>query len=96
MVGKNGKQYCASIKKIVHQDISLDGIKRKFATLHRKKIPTGDPLMPQEVRRAKHIRYKIVEGADLGEGNDDTTDDFLTTVRKMVSTHLVQMMSELK
>lgn len=52
--------------------------------------------MPQEVRRAKHIRYKIVEGADLGEGNDDTTDDFLTTVRKMVSTHLVQMMSELK
>lgn len=63
-------------KKFAHRDRNVDGIKRKFAALHRKKIPTGDPLMPPEVKRAKHIRFKITERADLGEGNDANADDF--------------------
>ena len=44
---------------------------RKFSSLHRRKIPTGDPHMPREVKLAKHIRYKIVAKADLGDGTED-------------------------
>lgn len=32
--------------------------------LYNKKIPTGDPDMPETVRLAKKIRYKIEERAD--------------------------------
>ena len=31
----------------------VDSLRRKYTTLHRKKIPTGDPNMPPEVRLAK-------------------------------------------
>lgn len=32
---------------------SVDSIKRKFKELYSKKVKTGDPNCPQEVRRAK-------------------------------------------
>ena len=50
---------------------TVDSLKRKFSNLHRKKMPTGDPLMPADVRKAKHIRYKMTERSDLGDGNED-------------------------
>lgn len=43
-----------------------DNIDRKFESLHRKKIPTGDPLISEEVDKAKHIRYKVTELPDIG------------------------------
>lgn len=55
---------------------TVESLRRKFATLHRKKMPTGDPLMPADVRRAKHIRYRITERADMGV-MDDKDDEFL-------------------
>ena len=34
-------------------------IRRKFASLHQKGIPTGDPNCPEEVHLAKRIKYDI-------------------------------------
>ena len=42
-------------------------IRRKYACLHRKKVPTGDPECPLEVKKAKRIKYAIAAKADLGE-----------------------------
>jgi hypothetical protein len=62
---------------------SVDSLKRKFKELHNNKIPTGDPLCPPVVRRAKHLRVEIIcrldasdlnseEGGDSLEGGDTT------------------------
>ena len=58
------------------QNRTVDALRRKFASLHRKKMPTGDPLMPANVRRAKHIRYKMTERADMGVNDDGDPDEF--------------------
>lgn len=54
---------------------SVESLRRKFASLHRRKMPTGDPLMPADVRRAKHIRYKMTERADMGTMEGDDPDE---------------------
>jgi len=48
----------------------VESLRRKYHTLHRKKIPTGDPSMPLEVKMAKRIKYKIGERANLGDGEE--------------------------
>ena len=30
-------------------------------------MPTGDPRMPEDVRRAKHLRYRLTELAEIGD-----------------------------
>jgi hypothetical protein len=50
---------------------SVDSLRRKFAMLHRKKIPTGDPFCPEEVRLAKRLKYAIGMQADIGTGEED-------------------------
>lgn len=35
-----------------------------------------DPLMPSDVRRTKHIRFKMSDLADVGEGKEATANDF--------------------
>ena len=47
-----------------------DSIRRKFANLHRKQIPTGDPSMPEEVKIAKRIKYKIGDKANIGDAEE--------------------------
>ncbi len=39
---------------------SVDSLKRKFKELHNNKIPTGDPLCPPAVCRAKRLRVEII------------------------------------
>ena len=46
----------------------VNGLRRKYTTLHRKKIPTGDPNMPDEVHMAKQCKYRIAQKAELGDG----------------------------
>ena len=46
----------------------VNGLRRKYTTLHRKKIPTGDPHMPEPVRMAKLCKYRTADKADLGDG----------------------------
>ena len=47
-----------------------NSIRRKYSTLHRKKAPTGDPNMREDVMRAKRIKHKIKMKANLGDGED--------------------------
>ena len=49
----------------------VDSIRRKFESLHRKQIPTGDPNMPEEVRLAKRVKYMIGDKANIGDGEED-------------------------
>lgn len=51
-------------------DRTVDSLKRKFSSLHRAKVPTGDPTIPPDVKRAKQIRYSMMERADIGEAED--------------------------
>ena len=61
----------------------VNSLRRKYTTLHRKKMPTGDPLCPEEVRMAKACKYRIAQKADLGDATgeydmmqeDDRADD---------------------
>ena len=46
-------------------------IRRKYHSLHRKNIPTGDPTMPPEVREAKRTKYMIADKANIGDGEEE-------------------------
>jgi hypothetical protein len=49
-----------------------DTIKRKFQLLALKEVPTGDPNIPTNVRRAKEIYSNIKRRTNLGEdGNEE-------------------------
>lgn len=63
-------------KRLAQHGRTVDSLRRKFALLHRKKIPTGDPLMSDDVRRAKHLLYKMSERADLGVDEEATAEEF--------------------
>lgn len=45
--------------------------RNKFMELYNKKIPTGDPTMPDTVKLAKKIRHLIEEKSDAAVGVDD-------------------------
>lgn len=49
---------------------TTDSLRRKFASLYRKKTPTGDPTCPSSVRRAKRIRQKIVDRSEMSDCDD--------------------------
>ena len=50
------------------RDRNRDALRRKFAKLYLKKIPTGDPKCPPEVRRAKRIYELIKNKTDSSDG----------------------------
>ena len=50
---------------------SVISIRRRYNTLHRKSIPTGDPNCPPQVAQAKYIKYKIGEKASLMTGGEE-------------------------
>lgn len=54
---------------------TVDSLKRKFGALYRKRVPTGDPHIPPEVEKAKLVRQRMTERADIGDG--ELTEDFL-------------------
>ena len=51
-----------------------EGLKKRFATLWKKKTLTGDPHCQPEVRRAKRLKMDLYESNDMsdmeGTGND--------------------------
>ena len=49
----------------------MDSIYRKCISLHRKKIPTGDPNMPLDARMTKKVKYKIRDKAELDDGTEE-------------------------
>jgi hypothetical protein len=46
---------------------SVEYLRRKFAILHRKKITTGNPVCPEEVRLAKTLNYAISARVDMSD-----------------------------
>ena len=60
---------------------TTDSLKKKFASLYRRKMPTDDPRMPEDVRRAKHLRHRLTELAEIGDGEHavSVVDDVLPT-----------------
>ena len=46
-------------------------IRRRYQNLHRKNAPTGSPNMPDDVRQAKRIKYKIGKKAELSDGTEE-------------------------
>ena len=67
----------------------VESIRRKYNSLYRKKVPTGDPSMPTEIRMAKRVKYLIgdkaevcggteeydLENNEFNDGNDGLDDD---------------------
>lgn len=49
---------------------TVDSLKRKFTSFHRKTIVTGDLRMPSDVHKAKNICYMITKRACIGEVED--------------------------
>ena len=54
------------------------GIQRCFNTMVASKKPTGDPTMPEEVRRAKHLNYRIQEKSQMQAFGTDKEGEFRT------------------
>ena len=48
-----------------------DSINRKYSTLHRKPIPTGDPNISPAVKLAKEIKHFIGVKANFGDGDHE-------------------------
>lgn len=76
MQGIMGIYFSRSQKDIPLQNRTADGLPRKSASLHSKKNPTRDPLMPADVPWAKHIRNKITDIADIDVDDSAHAEDF--------------------
>jgi hypothetical protein len=61
------------LSKYPDQQHGIDSlkIKRKFKELHNKKVPTGDPLCSPAVRRAKRLKYLIIDKMDASDLNEE-------------------------
>jgi hypothetical protein len=57
------------------QGRNTDSLRRKFSSLYRKKMSTGDPNCPLPVRRGKRIHVAINQKAELSDGCDSDDDD---------------------
>ena len=70
-IGSDEWQVVVDQHNAVNPGRSVTSMRRKYANLHRKQIPTGDPDMPPEVRAAKRVKHKIGARADIGDGEDE-------------------------
>ena len=52
----------------------IESIRRKYNSLHRKQVQTGNPNIPPEILAAKRVKQKIGDKADIGGGEDDNFD----------------------
>jgi hypothetical protein len=68
--------------KLAPRPRDLDSLRRKYNSLHQKKMPTGDPNMSKHVRLAKHINYKILEKSELSTGDTSDEDDVIVSRKK--------------
>ena len=50
---------------------SKEAIQRKYNSLQRKAIPTGDPDCPEEVRLAKQVKHLIGDKACIGDAEEE-------------------------
>ena len=70
-IGPDEWELTVSRHAIPYSGRDVEGLRRKYNTLHRKKCPTGDPNIPWEVDLAKRIKFNIGEKACLGGGDEE-------------------------
>ena len=70
-IGPQEWEEVAELHSVSFPGRDVVSLRRKFTTLHRKKIPTGDPNMPPAVRLAKQVKYAIADKAELGDGTGE-------------------------
>ena len=70
-IGSEEWQQCADEHSLQYPGRCHDSIRRKFNTLGRKKIPTGDPNCPEDVKLAKRIRWQIGNRAAVGDAEEE-------------------------
>lgn len=61
------REHCAEIGE---DRRTVDSLRRKFTTLYRTKVPTGDPKCPLAVKQAKRVRQLIVERSEISDCED--------------------------
>ena len=74
-IGSEEWQQCAdehadSYPRCCKGEVSKESVRRKFATLYRKGIPTGDHNCPEDVILAKEFKYDIGDRAAIGDGEE--------------------------
>lgn len=52
----------------------IESIRRKYNTLHRKQVQTGNPNIPPEILAAKRVKRLIGDKADIGGGEEENFD----------------------
>ena len=57
-----------------------ESLRRKFNLLANKKMPTGDPKIPPEVKKAKQIRWQLTESAGLKTGSPEKETANLSSI----------------
>ena len=70
-VGEENWKRVLALHSETHPHRDVTSIKRKFQSLHRKSIPTGDPECPEEVQLAKRLKCCIGQKASIGDGEDE-------------------------
>jgi hypothetical protein len=55
----------------------VDSLKKKFKEIHNKKFPTGDPLCPPAVRKAKCLRIETINRLDVLDLNSEEGEENL-------------------
>ena len=70
-IGPEEWQQCADDHTAKYRGRNVESIRRKFSDLYRKSIPTGDPNCPEDVKRAKHIKWSIGDRACVGDGEEE-------------------------
>lgn len=56
-------------------DRNGESLRRKFNLLANTKMPTGDPRIPPEVKKAKHIHWRMTEEAGMLSGSPEKEAD---------------------
>jgi len=51
---------------------TTESLKRKFKQLHQSRPKTGDPFIPENVKKAKRIKKAMVQRAQIGEMSSST------------------------
>ncbi len=59
-------------------DRDVDGLRHKFNALASKKVPTGDPFIPPDVKKAQKIRKELSKFSGLKTGLPEKMEINLT------------------
>ena len=80
-IGPDEWDMVVSQHSISYPGRDVDSLRRKYHSVARKSIPTGDPNMPPEVRMAKRCKHLIGAKCSLGGGVEEynMTDNTFTS-----------------